>query len=92
MQRIFRRSILAAVVAAPLFSPGRAWAGAYSLANTTSATSVVGRLDHASSNDQHRTVDPKERMIPRPATMAIVASGLLGIVGAGWIRRRRGRS
>lgn len=92
MQRILRRSILAAVVAAPLISPGRAWAEADSLAKTTSATSVVGNLDHSSSKDQQPTVDPRERMIPRPATMAIVATGLLGIVGAGLARRRRRRS
>ena len=62
------------------------------LAGPLSATSASGKLDHSSSKDQQPAVDPKEGMVPRPATMAIVATGLLGIVGAGWIRRRRGRS
>jgi hypothetical protein len=51
-----------------------------------------GNLGQMSLKNQQPTVIPSDIMTPRPATMALVAIGLLAMVGAGWVRRRRGRS
>jgi hypothetical protein len=56
------------------------------------SASRVGNLGESSLKNQQPTVIPNDGVMPRPATMALVAIGLLGMVGAGWVRRRRGRS
>jgi LPXTG-motif cell wall-anchored protein len=55
------------------------------------ATSAVGTASDSSLKRQQPTEIVKDTMTPRPLTMAIVASGLLAMVGAGWVRRRRRR-